>query len=107
MPPSFLPVLVTDAWRAGPLTVWHAVRQILATDMLDRLEHVRTPALVIWGEHDTMISPAAGRQLCDALPNARWVLVPGAGHNPMWDRPDVFNAAVLAFLTAQEPAHDS
>ncbi|MEP6813640.1 MAG: alpha/beta hydrolase [Actinomycetota bacterium] len=52
----------------------------------DDLQHVRTPSLVVWGEHDTVDAVDAGRQTARAL-GAQFVLVRGAGHLSMLGRP--------------------
>jgi pimeloyl-ACP methyl ester carboxylesterase len=97
-PLGFLPVLAADAWRAGPRTVTRAARELLATDIRSKLSRVQAPTLIVWGEHDTLIPPDVGERLCDSLPRAELVIIPGAAHNPMWDRPAAFNRLVLEFL---------
>ncbi len=47
-----------------------------------------------------MVPLEIGRQLLQHLGHADLVVVPSAGHNPMWDRPEVFNRVVLEFLEA-------
>lgn len=34
------------------------------------------------------------------LPDSRLVIIEGAGHNPMWDRPEEFNQALYEFLVS-------
>jgi pimeloyl-ACP methyl ester carboxylesterase len=63
-----------------------------------RLDAVQAKTLVIWGEKDTLLSPELGRQLSKRLARAWFVCVEGAGHNPMWDRPQRFNELLLDFL---------
>ncbi|GMQ99096.1 MAG: alpha/beta hydrolase [Acidimicrobiia bacterium] len=46
------------------------------------------PVLVLMGEHDLMTRPAAAAPLAEAFPNARTVIVPGAGHMVMIEEPD-------------------
>jgi pimeloyl-ACP methyl ester carboxylesterase len=60
---------------------------------LDDLRRVRVPRLVVWGEHDTVDSVAAGRSTARAL-GAPFVLVRGAGHLSMLGRPRAVAAAV-------------
>ena len=98
MRPNFLPVLVGDALRAGPLTMTQATREVLCADLSNRLRSVKAETLVIWGENDTLLGPELGRKLVEQLPRASFVCVEGAGHNPMWDRPQRFNELLLAFL---------
>jgi pimeloyl-ACP methyl ester carboxylesterase len=96
MPLRFHPVLVADAWRAGPRTT--ALRQLEAADVRAKLDHVHHPALAVWGARDTLVPVEDGRLLTRALPNARFEVIRGAGHNPMWDRPLEFNRLALEFL---------
>jgi pimeloyl-ACP methyl ester carboxylesterase len=49
---------------------------------------VAVPATVIIGERDMMTPAKAGRALAAAVPNARTVVLPGAGHMMMAERPD-------------------
>lgn len=95
---SFLPVLVGDFLRAGPSTMWQATREVLSADLAHRLGEVQAETLVIWGENDTLLNPELGRKLAEKLAKARFICVKGAGHNPMWDRPQRFNELVLDFL---------
>ena len=104
MHPTFLPVLVADAARAGPRTLFRAAREAVESDLDTRCAEVRAPALVVWGEHDRVVPLAVGRRLAACLPDARLVVIEGAGHNPMWDRPGPFNRVVLDFLGGRAPA---
>ena len=95
---SFLPVLVSDALRAGPRTMWQATREVLSADLSSRLDAVQAETMVVWGEKDSLLNPELGRELAKRLVRACFVCVEGAGHNPMWDRPQHFNALLLDFL---------
>ncbi len=55
------------------------------------------PTLVLWGEGDVFIAPAYGRRLVDAIPGARWVPVPDAGHFLPEDRPERVAEEVAGF----------
>jgi pimeloyl-ACP methyl ester carboxylesterase len=99
---SFLPVLVGDLLRAGPRTMWRATREVLSADLSSRLDAVRAETLVLWGEKDPLLDLELGRKLAAQLPRARFVCVAGAGHNPMWDRPQRFNELVLDFLAEDD-----
>jgi pimeloyl-ACP methyl ester carboxylesterase len=100
--PNFLPVLVGDVLRAGPRTMWQATREVLSADLSTRLAAVRAETLVIWGEKDSLLHPELGRRLAEQLTRASFVSVEGAGHNPMWDRPQRFNELLLDFLAEDE-----
>jgi pimeloyl-ACP methyl ester carboxylesterase len=49
---------------------------------------VSVPATIIIGERDMMTPAKAGKALAAALPNVRTVLIRGAGHTMMTERPD-------------------
>ncbi len=66
-------------------------------DCSDRAGSIRTPALVIAASDDIIIRPALSRALYDALPNARWVEVPG-GHAAFWENPGPWNQAIIDFV---------
>ncbi len=53
-----------------------------------RLRRVRIPALVVWGESDRVIDSDYGRAYAQAFPNARFALIPEAGHLPQIEQPE-------------------
>ena len=97
--PHFLPVLLHDALRMGPVTLWRAARDLLAEDVRGDLRRIEAPTLLIWGENDPLVPPAVGAILREEIPDSRLFVLHRAAHVPMFDRPDEFNAALLAFLT--------
>ena len=69
----------------------------LAHDTADRLSQIAAPTLVVAGELDVILPPRFGRFVTDAIPNARFDLMPGEAHQPFQEVPDDFNARVDAF----------
>lgn len=63
-----------------------------------RLPQVKVPALVIHGDLDKMVPVQNADILANALPDARTVIVKGAGHVIFTDAPDAVTDAVLDFL---------
>jgi pimeloyl-ACP methyl ester carboxylesterase len=100
--PSFLPVLLADALRAGPVTLWRATMALMLADLRPKLAQIRARTLVIWGEHDALVPLALARQLAKYLRYEELVVIKGAGHVPMWDRPQAFNRVLMGFLMADE-----
>jgi pimeloyl-ACP methyl ester carboxylesterase len=62
------------------------------------VEWVEAPALVVHGDEDLIVPVENGRMLAARLPNARYVELPGRGHNVPLEDPDTFNRLVLEFL---------
>jgi len=64
----------------------------------------RFPILFIVGSRDRIFPPKLIRQAAALAPNARVIEIAGAGHSPYFEKPESWNAAVLAFLgDAGEP----
>jgi hypothetical protein len=54
----------------------------LAHDTADRLSHIAAPTLVVARELDVILPPRFGRFVADAIPNARFDVIPGEAHQP-------------------------
>jgi pimeloyl-ACP methyl ester carboxylesterase len=100
--PRFLPVIWADALVAGPFNVLRGLYHILRDDVRPLLGSISAPTLVVWGGRDGLVPLEHGRLLRAGIPGSRLLVIPRAYHNPMVDRPDEFNAAVLAFLDGGE-----
>lgn len=57
-----------------------ALRLLKETDLRDRLVHITQPALILHGERDTIVPPAAGEYLQRVLPHAVLEMFAGAAH---------------------------
>jgi pimeloyl-ACP methyl ester carboxylesterase len=55
---------------------------------------VTVPATLILGERDMMTPAKAGKTLAAAIPHAKTIVLPGAGHMMMVERPDELLAAL-------------
>jgi 3-oxoadipate enol-lactonase len=64
----------------------------------ERLPRLRTPALIVNGEHDLPEFLAAAAALAAVLPRARRVSIPDAGGFPLWEFPARVNDEVARFL---------
>ncbi len=99
--PSFLGTIATDAWTAGPRTLVRAIWNIARDDVRPLLPQVQAPTLVIWGQHDGLVPPTDALEFRRRIPGARLIILRGAAHNPMVDRPEAFNRIVLRFLEGE------
>ena len=68
-------------------------------DALASAATIRVPTTLVLGEKDMMTPAKAGKALAAAISNARTVVVRGAGHMMMVERPD----ALLAALNEKAP----
>lgn len=64
------------------------------------LAAIAVPVHVVQAEHDEFIRPEHARYLADTIPGATFQMLPGVSHFAPLQRPELFNAAVLDFLSA-------
>lgn len=74
----------------------------------DRTEYeaITAPTLLIAGEEDKLREPGYAAALAERIPDCELVLVPGCGHCPNIERPDVVLAETLRFLGDGRPGPD-
>ncbi len=63
------------------------------------LANMRTPTLLMTGAADTSTPPATHRLLAARLPDCEVFVVQECGHSAYWERPDVFNAVLIDFIS--------
>ncbi len=66
-----------------------------------QLERIAAPTLALVGEHDLPDFHAIAEAIAQRAPNARKVVLKGAGHMVNMEAPEVFNSTVLEFLRGQ------
>lgn len=62
------------------------------------LAQLKVPVLLIAGAADMTAPPSILRVLQTKIPNSELVVANESGHSVYWERPDVFNQAVLDFI---------
>lgn len=99
-PPALLAHALRDGLRAGPVSLLrggvHAVRH----DIRDDLAAVHIPTLLVWGERDPLVPRRLADEWTRALPDVRLVVLPQAGHVPMFDAPAELAGHISTFLLA-------
>ena len=89
-------VFLRDDVALNPATIVNVFRAMEGRDMTDRLASLSVPTLVVNGEHD--LSLAGGRRTAELAPDARHVVLPGAGHVCNYEDPDAFNVLLREVL---------
>lgn len=77
--------------------------QPLEPPAVARLSELRMPVLAIVGQLDSPATPAAAAVLAAAAPQTQIITYPDAAHLPNMERPERFNADLLAFLGKLTP----
>lgn len=65
-------------------------------DRMDQLAGIRTPVLLVHGEHDYIV-PELAAMARDRLPNAALAFFPGCSHMPFFEAPKQYLDALCAF----------
>jgi pimeloyl-ACP methyl ester carboxylesterase len=68
------------------------------------LAAITVPVTIAQSEGDEFVRPEHAEYLARTIPNARLVILPGVTHFAPLQRPEVFDAAVLAFLAGRAEA---
>jgi pimeloyl-ACP methyl ester carboxylesterase len=75
-----------------------ALTGLIGYDILDRLEDVEIPALIVWGRDDRIVTVRDADGFARRLRNSRTLIYEDTGHMPMLERPVRFNRDLEAFL---------
>jgi pimeloyl-ACP methyl ester carboxylesterase len=66
--------------------------------LLDRLDAIEVPTLIVCGENDApFLGPC--QRIHARMPGSELVVIPGAGHTPQIEKAAEFNQALLGFLS--------
>jgi 3-oxoadipate enol-lactonase len=90
--------------RIDPAVFAAACRALAALDLRGELAAIRNPTLLVVGAEDEATPPGLGRALAERLAHARLIEMPGLGHCPHIQDPDVFVASVAPFLGLRQHA---
>lgn len=82
----------------APHELAEAMREGARFDVREQARRLETPTLVLCGERDRL-NLSLSRSLASLLPDARFEIVPEAGHVANVDNPRAFNASLDAFLS--------
>ncbi|MGI9623688.1 MAG: alpha/beta fold hydrolase [Acidimicrobiales bacterium] len=118
----FGPDFLNDPKRSEEVAVWRDRmtandvkslvrfgRAIFGRDSLvDQLEQIEVPTLVMVGEHDDPQPVPRSTVIADAVPGAQLYVIPKAGHLSTIESPIAVNAALTSFLgTGSLPPEES
>lgn len=96
-----LTVARTMAADTGADTFLAQQRAIMARiDSRPRLGEIAVPTLLIWGEKDGITSRAHHDEILEAIAEARLQVVPGVGHLPTVEAPEVVAGMLSRFIDA-------
>jgi pimeloyl-ACP methyl ester carboxylesterase len=77
-----------------------AVQGLVGYEIVDRLEDVEVPTVIVWGRNDHVVPPQDALDYGRRLRNSRTVIFDHTGHLPQLERPVRFNRVLETFLTS-------
>lgn len=84
-----------DGWDRG---FWEVMIAEPPPDLRRLVTSITVPTLVVGGASDRLIDPAWNRRTAAAIPSGRFALLPGVGHTPQEERPDLLLPVLRRFL---------
>ncbi|MCY4158895.1 MAG: alpha/beta hydrolase [Bacteroidetes bacterium] len=81
-------------------TIW-AARSSMRDLIIDELDDLDMPTLIIWGTEDQITPPEVAHIFHELLSNSELHFIEKCGHAPMMEHPDVFNKLMLEFLNCK------
>ena len=82
---------------------WGQFGGILLWNSYRRLPRIKAPTLVVHGADDKLVPPVNGRVVARRIPDARFELIPQAGHVLVTDQLDACTTIMFDFLSHQVP----
>jgi pimeloyl-ACP methyl ester carboxylesterase len=91
-------------FKSTPSLYWQVAQEMVKSDFRNELASLNLPTLIIWGEQDVLLPIQLGERLSKALPHAKFIRIPDAGHRLPLSHPELLSNMVLEFL--QEERRD-
>jgi pimeloyl-ACP methyl ester carboxylesterase len=85
------------------MAMGNQLRALLRSEMTPEDYRIVSPTLVLSGEHDCLIPSCYARMMADKIAGSRFVLLRGAGHNPLMECPDTVAPIITRFLSEDTP----
>ena len=95
-----------STWSSNPIGNWPEaamvralVQQMVYEDpVVYDWPRIKARTLELGGDRDGPDFPELARHVAETIPNCTLVLIPGIGHVPHFEAPDVFHRELLKFL---------
>lgn len=84
--------------KADPITIHGDLTACDKFDVMNRLQEIYIPTLVVVGEEDVLTPVKYSKYLSEKIKTSNLVTIPGAGHLVMMEKPAEFNLAIQRFV---------
>lgn len=73
-------------------------KYIVSDDLVDSMEAVQVPTMLVWGENDTIVPVSIAKRMLTAIPESRLFIIPESDHGVPFRQPELFVSCVKQFL---------
>lgn len=107
-PTRLKPDLVLEIMHgAGSPGFLPALEALTGYDYSDRLDDVKCPTLIVWGEDDKLVPVKDAGEYERLIRNSRKVIFRDTGHISMVERPQTFNDLMMEFVNEERSSSDA
>jgi pimeloyl-ACP methyl ester carboxylesterase len=97
VPPDYFEMVVGKSLKL-PAHAWRSALRGQIDEDLGTLPRIQAPALILWGDKDSICDRAGQQALQASIPHARHVTYAGAGHALHWEEPARAASDIAAFI---------
>jgi len=91
-----------QCWQTDQSVMAHRFRLVEQVDFTGRLAAVRSPALLLAGDRDLLVSAGGLAEMAKEMPDARAVRLGGCGHVAFVTHPERLAAEARSFLASED-----
>lgn len=85
--------------RTKVIKIIALAKSAIRNNLGEELNEIKVPALLIWGNNDTITPPFVGKEFNRLIPNSELHFIDKCGHAPMMEQSQAFNEILHGFLT--------
>lgn len=85
--------------REKTIRVISIAKSALRHNLSDKLDGIKVPSLLIWGNDDVVTPPFVGAEFEKLIPDTRLEFIDKCGHAAMMEKPEEFNEILVDFLS--------
>lgn len=87
--------------KMHPGSIWPYFQMMPQVDLVYRLLRIAAATLVITGDKDPIVPPEQSQLIASRVPNSQLAVIPGAGHLPMMERPQMYAQTIHEWFSKQ------
>jgi len=88
----------TDEYPKWNYALVRCTLGIIEAPMTDKLSEIKVPTLIVWGEHDGLVSIKNAYIFANGIPSSFLTIIDDCGHVPPLEEPEAFISALARFL---------